>query len=501
MSIIKKILGTLSLCASVMTINAQDPNFHIYLAIGQSNMEGAAQIEPIDRQNIPENFKLMAGVNFNNPRRNIGEWYVAEPPLIREYGGLCPLDYFGRTMVANLPIDHSVGVVPVAVAGCRIEHLDKDFDASTIANEADWFKNLMASYNNAPYERLISNAREAQKAGVISGILVHQGESNTGDQQWPSKVKKIYDDILSDLGLEPNSIPLFAGEVVTSAEGGACGSMNPIINSLPKTLETAHVISAANLPHMGDGLHFTSHGYRVLGCRYAVEALKLMGIENPVVDYEEEMPYIPDPKPSEGDFIFDLNHFVPTIWENGTFDVSTGAFHPGLYGFGGWEFDQPIDLSGYKYIVAELAENESDGVEFKIFDTASYWEIPYASKFSGGKLIVAELNILMKNLDSGIVPLDTKSIYRVGFWGYGNKTTYIKQVFATNNDPYDNSGKNEGDNNGEDENGVETIISEENGNTYVYDLFGRKIGESLDDVTASGICIYQGKKIMKISGN
>lgn len=479
---IKIFLGSLMAAGMLTTVNAQDPNFHIYLCIGQSNMEGNAQIEPIDRQNVPENFLVMSAVDYKNPPREKGSWYVAVPPLVRENTGLTPMDYFGRTMVANLPGDHKIGVVPVAIGGCKIEHLDKDFDASTLANEADWFKNFMASYDNAPYQRLIECAKEAQKEGVISGILLHQGESNTGDPQWPAKVKKIYDDILKDLNLEPNSIPLLAGEVVTSAEGGACGSMNPIINSLPNTLPVARVVSAANLPQKGDGLHFTSHAYRVLGCRYAVEMLATVGIDDPVVEYEEEMPYIPEPKPAEGDFVLDLERFNPTIWENGTFDIETGAFKPGQWGFGGWEFDKPIDLSGYKYIVAELAEEEHDGVEFRVFDTASYWEIPYSGKFSGGKLIVAELDGMMKNLDSGIVPLNTSSIYRIGFWAYGNGTTYIKQVFATNNDPY--------------EAGISTVGSEDYQNMKVYDLNGRKVAEDMAEVTLQpGIYVCGGKKI------
>ncbi len=33
----------------------------------------------------------------------------------------------------------------------------------------------------------------AKDAGVIKGILLHQGESNTNDQQWPAKVTAIYE--------------------------------------------------------------------------------------------------------------------------------------------------------------------------------------------------------------------------------------------------------------------------------------------------------------------
>lgn len=470
-------------CLTSVTSMAQDPDFHIYLCLGQSNMEGNAAIEPVDRKDVPERFKVMATVDFSNPARTKGEWSVAVPPLVRQSTGLTPMDYFGRTMVMNLPAGVKVGVIPVAIGGCSIRHLDKDFDAATLAGEADWFKAYMKEYDNAPYRRLIECAKKAQKQGVIKGILLHQGETDNGNKEWPAKVRKVYEDILADLNLDAKDVPLLVGEVVTSAQGGYCGGMNAIINTLPQVIPTARVISAANLQQKGDGLHFTPHAYRVLGCRYATEMLTFYGITEPKVDYSEEIPFIPTPKPSEGDFVFDLKHFNPAIWENGTFDSAESVFVAGQYGFGGWEYDRPIDLSGYKYLVAELAKEETNGVEFRVFDTASYWDIPYSGKFSGGKLIIAELDGMMKNLSTGIVPLNTRTVYRVGFWAYGSVPIHIKQVFATNNDPFSSS--------------ASVIADSERDCSEVYDLLGRKVAESLaDSCLAPGIYISGGRKVM-----
>ncbi|MDE6095625.1 MAG: sialate O-acetylesterase [Muribaculaceae bacterium] len=255
-----------------------DPDFYIYLCIGQSNMEGNAFIEDIDREGVPDRFLMMAATDFSDPERRCGEWYTACPPLVREHTGLTPMDYFGRTMVANLPANVRVGVVSVAVGGCRIEHLDKDFDPESLGNEAEWFKGFMSAYDNRPYDRLVSCARKAQESGVIKGILLHQGESNNGDTEWCSKVKKIYTDILSDLGLEADSVPLIAGEVVSLEQGGICGAMNEIINNLPCEITTAKVVSSKDLPQRGDGLHFTAEAYRTLGRRYAGAVLAAMGI-------------------------------------------------------------------------------------------------------------------------------------------------------------------------------------------------------------------------------
>ena len=103
----------------------------------------------------------------------------------------------------------------------------------------------------------------------LKGILLHQGESNTGDKEWPHKVKKVYDRMLVDLGLSAEEVPLLAGEVIHASQQGACASMNEIIATLPEVIPTAHVISSDGCASSSDKLHFTSEGYRMLGRRYA----------------------------------------------------------------------------------------------------------------------------------------------------------------------------------------------------------------------------------------
>src|SRR5215213_7473350 len=77
-----------------------DPNFHVYLAFGQSNMEGFPGVEEQDKTGVDPRFRMLAAVDFANLGRTKGEWYEAVPPLCRSSTGLCPADYFGRTLVA-----------------------------------------------------------------------------------------------------------------------------------------------------------------------------------------------------------------------------------------------------------------------------------------------------------------------------------------------------------------------------------------------------------------
>ncbi|HLN75257.1 MAG: sialate O-acetylesterase [Methylococcaceae bacterium] len=258
---------------------AQDPNFYIFLCFGQSNMEGQGTIETQDRT-VDSRFKVMEAVNCSNLGRIQGKWYTAIPPLCRCYSGLSPADYFGRKLVANLPANVRVGIINVSVAGCKIELFDKvNYQTYVSSVTEDWLKNIIAEYGGNPYARLVEMAKLAQKDGVIKGILLHQGESNTGDTQWPVKVKGIYNNLLNDLNLKADSVPLLAGEVVGVDQGGVCSSMNTIIDKLPQTIPTSYVISSKGCTDATDNIHFNSAGYRELGTRYANKMLPLLGYE------------------------------------------------------------------------------------------------------------------------------------------------------------------------------------------------------------------------------
>ncbi|MCR5840595.1 MAG: acetyl xylan esterase [Bacteroidales bacterium] len=278
----KRILILCSLLLAAFTLQAQDPDFHIYLCFGQSNMEGNARIQPQDLEGVSDRFKMMAAVDFPDMGRKQGEWYTAVPPLCRPGTGLTPADYFGRTLVENLPENVRVGIIHVAIGGCHIETFLPDSIDNYVKNRAPvWMKGMLAAYDNDPYGRLISLAKKAQQDGVIKGILVHQGESNTGQLDWPQQLKRVYDNILRDLDLQGEVVPLLVGEVVNSDRGGVCAAMNPIIDAVPQTIPQAHVISSSGCDVNFDLLHFNAAGYRELGRRYAATMLQLLGYPAP----------------------------------------------------------------------------------------------------------------------------------------------------------------------------------------------------------------------------
>jgi len=274
------LIGFISLNLSAFS---QNNKFYIYLCLGQSNMEGNARKFEAQDSIVDSRFKVMESVDCPDLNRTKGNWYTAVPPLCRCRTGLTPSDYFGKTMVANLPKDITVGVINVAVGGCKIELFDKDNYQSYVATAPSWMINMIKEYDGNPYARLVEMAKLAQKDGIIKGILLHQGESNTNDTLWTKKVKVVYDNLMKDLQLDPNNTPLLAGEMVNADQGGACASMNKIIATLPKTIPNSYVIPSSGCTGIPDHLHFTADGYRELGKRYAAQMLSLMGykIANP----------------------------------------------------------------------------------------------------------------------------------------------------------------------------------------------------------------------------
>ncbi|HPR33025.1 MAG TPA: sialate O-acetylesterase [Prolixibacteraceae bacterium] len=258
-----------------MKLMAQDSNFYIWLCFGQSNMEGQGTIEPQD-QTPHERFLVLQSLDCPNLEREKGKWYPAVPPVCQCYSRLSPADYFGRTLVEKLPDSITIGIINVAVGGCDIRLFDKDLyrDYDSTYTES-WFTSKVADYGGNPYKHLIDLAKRAQKDGVIKGILLHQGETNTGQEEWPAYVQKIYHDMLADLSLSANEVPLLAGEVLAT-ENSCCSSMNAIIQKLPETIPTAHVISSEGCAGQ-DFAHFDAEGYRILGRRYAQKMLMLMG--------------------------------------------------------------------------------------------------------------------------------------------------------------------------------------------------------------------------------
>lgn len=255
---------------------APDPNFHIYIAYGQSNMEGNATNFDKNKDGAEHpRVKMFATVSCPNlGRPTVGEMYPAKPPMFKCDQGLSVADWFGRHMADSLP-DVTIGIIPVAQGGTSIRLFDPDDYKNYIASAADWLRNGVKAFGNDgnAMGRIIEVAKKAQEVGVIKGIIFHQGETDGGMSNWEQIVKKTYEYMLTQLGLEAEETPFVAGEMV---DGGSCAGFSSRVRGLSNYIANFGVASSKGYGSKGDGLHFTVEGYRGMGERYAQEMLKLI---------------------------------------------------------------------------------------------------------------------------------------------------------------------------------------------------------------------------------
>ena len=273
-----------ALMVSAVACLAQDPNFHIYLAYGQSNMSGQAKATDADKVQDPR-FLVLRAANHSNQK--VGEFYPAAPPMGHSGSQVGIADIFGRNMVANLPDSIKIAVANVAIGGQSIDLFDKDRNAAYVQNAKNkgdtWWIKYLDEYGGDVYKRIVEMGKIAKQKGVIKGFLFHQGEADYQMKDWPSRVKKVYDDLIAELELDPEKTPILIGEL---APTGDLGWRNDAVAEAANLIPNGHLISAQGCPALKETsytLHFTREGYETFGKRYAEKMLELLKTMEPEV--------------------------------------------------------------------------------------------------------------------------------------------------------------------------------------------------------------------------
>ena len=117
--------------------------------------------------------------------------------------------------------------------------------------------------------------------------------------------------------------------------------------------------------------------------------------------------------------------FNPSIWEQGTFDETTRTLVTGQYGFGGWQYAEGLDISGFSTLTVELGNNNDSAVSFRLFDKNNYWSDPALYDFGNSRKIVVDLHDMK---DKNGNKIDPSHLYIIGFWSYGGKPIIIDKI-------------------------------------------------------------------------
>lgn len=227
------------------------PRTQVFLLFGQSNMWGVPNPQAED---LATNARVEVLTLTACGRHGVDQWVTAQPPLHGCVGqpgtgaqgpGVGPGDYFAKTLADAFPQD-TILLVPNAIPGVSI----------------DVFQPGQQAYNS-----IVARARMAQQRGEIRGMIFHQGETDTNQMTWPTRVKTVVDRLRSDLGI--GEVPFVAGELLI---GGCCQVHNTLINQLPTIISNASVARANGftpVPNDGFGnLHFDLTSQREFGRRY-----------------------------------------------------------------------------------------------------------------------------------------------------------------------------------------------------------------------------------------
>ena len=235
-----------SLAPATVTPPAKKDSFHIYLLMGQSNMAGRDTRTLASQVDNPRVLAL-------NPD---GQWIIARDPLHPRQGRIEPGAGPGIPFALEmLKVDPkiTIGLVPCAVGGTSLNHWVQGADL---------------------YEKTVSRAKLAAPAGVIKGVLWHQGETDTANQKnaetYEARLTQMLKDLRVDLGL-PN-LPIVVGqlgEFLTPEKYPYVDTVRAAIKHTPAVVAHVGYADSAGLGDKGDQLHFSADAQKEMGLRYA----------------------------------------------------------------------------------------------------------------------------------------------------------------------------------------------------------------------------------------
>lgn len=239
---------------------APSNGLHLFILMGQSNMAGRGEIAPIDTVVHPNVIMLTQDYEWESAREPL---HFDKPDVVGVGPGLA----FGKTMAETFP-DITIGLIPCAAGGSSINK---------------WQPGALHDQTQSyPYDDMIKRTQFALNSGVLNGIIWHQGESDSNQENY-----RVYEqhlvNLIERLRREFNNpnLPFVAGELGSfyAEKKPYADSINAIIHAIPQKVTQTAFVEADDLTDLGDETHFDSKSARVLGKRYANAMVKLLKAE------------------------------------------------------------------------------------------------------------------------------------------------------------------------------------------------------------------------------
>jgi hypothetical protein len=225
------------------------------MLMGQSNMAGVAKFDNGDK-NTDERLKVLGGCN-----QPAGQWNVANPPLNDCPGekgwnlsdSVDPGIWFGKTLLENLPDGDTIGLVGTAESGESINTF------------------IAGGSHHQMILNKIATAKTAENAR-FAGIIFHQGESDSGQADWPGKVVQLYNEVKTAWGADYD-VPFILGELPA---GGCCSGHNTRVHEAADQLPMGAWISQEGTAVL-DEYHFDHASVILMGQRYGDKMIEMLG--------------------------------------------------------------------------------------------------------------------------------------------------------------------------------------------------------------------------------
>ncbi len=183
---------------------------------------------------------------------------------------------------------------------------------------------------------------------------------------------------------------------------------------------------------------------------------------------------------------------VKVIKGSGSYSEKNHVFIPGKSGRVGWTYDNPIDISGFKFLVVKLLTLSSNTPNFGVVlcpkTTSNVYHI---SDLGKAKQVVIDLqNAKYTSSVQKNKPVDLTNIASISFTsdGSGNGKIFVGEMFLSNDDQYDTTG-------------ITEMTATRNNKVNVYTLAGQLLQKGVNRCEAvknlpAGIYVIGNKKVI-----